>query len=100
MSVTIKATRTCCLTGNVTITDIELEIRKQRTWTSPWIWISKGGVTGFEGFEMKDEVIARVYQNGWGACGGTPGKWDTLVISAEEMQKALAVLAEEPIPNT
>lgn len=50
-----------------------------------------GGPTGYESFSIGSRYtdLNGMCLKGWCACAGTPGTWDRLVISAEEMKKAI-----------
>lgn len=49
----------------------------------------KPGVTGYESYEFKPDSNSDIKSKGWSACSGTPGSWDRLWISPEEMTKAI-----------
>ncbi len=50
------------------------------------IWVTKGCVTGFENFTPQETKLDEIQD--WLACNGTPGEWDSLLISAKEMRRA------------
>jgi len=50
------------------------------------IKILEGGVTGYESFYLADY---KPWPDGWCACAGTDGRWDTLVISKDDLASAI-----------
>ena len=48
--------------------------------------ISKGGVTGYESFYVKD-YHDDFHEHGWMACMGTERSWDRLFVPAKSMKK-------------
>ncbi len=54
---------------------------------SVWLHIVSGGVTGYESFEYKPETEDRMRKDGWCACAGTDGRWNTLEIPAKSMAR-------------
>ncbi len=85
----MKGIRTNCYNGKQEEVDIEYEIRTYPTLEGKWLVITKGGVTGYESFQLTNESLSRLSKSGWSACAGTKNRWDTLFIPAKEMQKLL-----------
>ena len=84
MKVKVNAVRTDCCSGQDFNTEITLEKFFYEGNLNEWcVKVAEGGVTGFESFMVKDMN----FSTGWYACAGTEGRWDTLFIPAEEMQK-------------
>lgn len=54
-----------------------------------------GGVTGYESFVLEN-FIKEAYIPGqvWHACAGTPGRWDTLIIGAEDFKEIYETCVE------
>lgn len=70
--------------------ELDYEIRKEDSGVQGFYLLN--GVTGYESFYIKDNVIKRMCKSGWCACAGTKpigsaAGWDKLTISAEEMKK-------------
>jgi hypothetical protein len=53
-----------------------------------WVHM-KGGPTGYESFEYADGLKYGIVENGWMACGGTPGSWAQCFVPADEMAVAM-----------
>lgn len=84
---TIKGNRTNCFSRETR----EVELRYCAELGSLfrlWFHLSNG-VTGYESFEINPDSITDIKKNGWSACAGTPKRWDSLFVPAEEMTKAL-----------
>lgn len=89
----IKGILINCNTGNKSVVDLEYEIR---THNGVRYFKLLNEVTGYESFLIDDyngktdvNKLERIRNNGWRACMGTQGVWDELIITAEEMRKAL-----------
>lgn len=52
------------------------------------VFILHNGITGWESFYIKDDIIERLSKGGWHANVGVKGAWSDLMISAEEMKNA------------
>lgn len=94
----IKGIRTDCITKEEKEVELEYEIqvRSNQYGINRRIFRLLNGVTGYEGFYIDNEngkpesvLLKMLKRNGWKACMGTPRFYDELVISAEEMRKAL-----------
>ena len=48
-----------------------------------WIKLDPG-VTGYESASVNDLLRERQRADGWSACGGTPGSWDSLRVPESE----------------
>ncbi len=83
----IKAKRTNCITHIETEVDITLDKHWHSRLNSWWMEIVEGGVTGYESISFKALKEHIEDNRGWLACAGTKGRWDTLLISAEELKK-------------
>lgn len=55
-----------------------------------------GGPTGYESFTMHDETVAAMKECGWSACAGTPGSYNRLSFTADQMKAAFKQLDETP----
>lgn len=55
-----------------------------------------GGPTGYESFVMHDETVAAMKKRGWNACAGTPGSYNRLSFTADQMKAAFNQLDETP----
>lgn len=53
-----------------------------------------GGPTSYESFTMHDETIAAMKECGWSACAGTPGSYNRLSFTADQMKAAFKQLDE------
>ena len=84
--VEVDAIRTNCVTDKQVAMKV-LVNKKQAAILSDkqWIWIVKGGVTGYE--SMRVDSVREFTFGGWSACAGTKGRWDTLFLPAASMQK-------------
>lgn len=47
-----------------------------------------GGPTGYESFIMHDETVTAMKERGWRACIGTPGSYNRLISTADQMKAA------------
>ncbi len=54
--------------------------------------ISEGGITGYESCYAHDYFLNTVRVQGWLACAGTPGRYDSLMIPAKQMITGLRKL--------
>ncbi|MCK5601259.1 hypothetical protein KAR91_05310 [Candidatus Pacearchaeota archaeon] len=52
------------------------------------VFFLHGGPTGYESFHVDKKVIGRMMDRGWYACGGTPGRFNQLRFTAEQMRDA------------
>ena len=52
------------------------------------VFFLHNGPTGYESFHVDKKVIGRMMGRGWYACGGTPGRFNQLHFTAEQMQDA------------
>jgi len=50
----------------------------------PILHVSKGGVTGYEGYYVADLNIAKIKEEGIYLCAGTTGSWDELYLSGDQ----------------
>jgi len=83
----VEALRTPCISDKPTYqTVIHIKRRYLNELKSWWIYVAKGGVTGYESMEEKD-VDTMCGGWGWCVCAGAKNKYDKLSIPAEEMQK-------------
>ena len=81
----VLAIRTHCISG--ISKNIEVTIA-QRYWPSLeswWIEILSGAVTGYESMEVRN--LKGRTKDGWSACAGTKGRWDTLFLPPQSMQR-------------
>jgi hypothetical protein len=68
----------------------EVELRYEiRNYMGKQIFHLLGGPTGFENFVVSaaDDTIYKTSTFGWLACAGTPGVYDKLFITADEMKR-------------
>ena len=89
----IKGIMTDCNTSKKFVVDLDYEIK---THNGIRYFQLLNGVTGFESFyiddyygKTKENTLNRIRKNGWRANMGTKGVWNELMITAEEMTKAL-----------
>lgn len=89
----MKGIMTDCNTGKESVVDLDYEIK---THDRIRYFQLLNGVTGFESFyiddydgKIKENTLSRMRKNGWRANMGTKGVWNELMITAEEMTKAL-----------
>ena len=89
----MKGILTNCDTGKESVVELEYEIRADNGIR---YFQLLNGVTGAESFyiddfdgKLRESKLIRLRKNGWRANMGTKGVWDDLMISAEEMTKAL-----------
>lgn len=81
----IKGILTDCVTNKESIIELEYEINEKDDHSLVFQLIN--GVTGYESFYIDDYAEENMPMFGWLACAGTPKRWDTLFIPAEEMKK-------------
>lgn len=82
----VQAERTGCGVGDATtMTTVHVKRRYHDELTSWWIYVSEGGVTGYESME-ESHVQARTDVGGWCANMGTKNTWDKLFLPAESMK--------------
>ena len=80
----VRAQRTGCGENDSTSwTTVHVKRKYHKELQSWWVYISSGGVTGYESIEA-DRVKSHNI-DGWCACAGTPGKWDKLFLPAVAM---------------
>ena len=84
----VYGTRTNCTTGEKKTVDLFVELRYSKSLDTWWLHIVRGGVTGYESIELSKIVECK---EGWHACAGTKGQWDTLFIS----ERWLNIICEE-----
>jgi hypothetical protein len=85
-NITVPAIRTKLRT-NAKVEHVEVTFTFTEEGERKVLSIIEGGVTGYEGFYIKDASIARMRIGGWTACMGTASRWDRLMVSAESMGK-------------
>lgn len=85
--VIVDARRTCCHNGRTMSVKITVERYFYKSLDSWWYQIIKGNVTGYESIRCD-----KLSKDGWFACMGTEGKWDTLFVPAKSVAKILEVL--------
>ena len=88
--VNVKAEQTHCTTRKKTIIDVVLAVRDDALRLY-------GGPTGHESFLLKhtngDAVnVGDLCREGWWACAGTQGRWDSLFVPPESMKRAVEIL--------
>lgn len=74
------------------IVDVDFEIRYSESLESDWIYIIKGGVTGYESAEWRkliEDYPNRSVFTSWLACAGTLNKYHRLDIPMSEVIKFL-----------
>jgi len=81
----IKGIRTDCVTGEAREVEVNFSLTPIE---DNFIFTLLNGPTGYEAFYLNERTVKKLSEIGWIACIGTPGKWDRLFISAEEMKKA------------
>ena len=92
---TYKGIRTNSHTLIPEIVDIEFEIRhfdKGNLAGEDWLYVTKGGVTGYESAQLKemvDSYLERSVFTTWTACMGTLNKYPRLEIPMSEVIKFL-----------
>lgn len=89
----IKGIRTDAWSREVREVELKYEIRKSYNEKDDAFFIIEGGVTGYESFIIEDDNLNRMALKGWTACMGTftgpSGRWDKLMVEADEMKKVL-----------
>ena len=55
------------------------------------VFFLRGGPTGYESFIMDNETVAAMKERGWTACAGTPGSYNRLSFTADQMKDAFAL---------
>jgi hypothetical protein len=92
----IKGIRTNSVTGEEREVIIGYEIRENTKKDGREAFWLIGGPTGYESFLVEpdrgkywDDMMEWITTRGWNACAGTPGRWDRLWISPEEMLRVL-----------
>jgi len=88
----VQAERTNSHGGQTYMTEVLINKRFEKELNEEYIWIIKGGVTGYE--SMSVEHVPERLTHGWSVCVGTKGRWDTLFLPAESMQKIAEWLKE------
>lgn len=89
----VRAQRTSCIKdGRTWTTCVHVKRRWHEELKSWWVYVTRGGVTGYE--SMRVDRVSDMCDNGWCACAGTKNKWDKLHVSAEEMQKVSQWLSQ------
>ncbi len=83
--VDVLAELTNCMTDNKVKMTVHVKRQYHKDLQSWWIYISSGGVTGYESMREKD--VKTMNMDGWCACGGTKGKYDKLFLPGESMRK-------------
>jgi len=74
------------------IVDVDFEIIYSESLKSDWIYVTKGGVTGYESAEVRkliEDYPKRSMFEYWVACGGTLNKYHRLNIPMSEVIKYL-----------
>jgi len=84
---TIKGKRTNLTTQEVSEVELSYYVELGSLFRL-WFHIQPG-VTGYESFEFCPDANSNIKLKGWVACVGTPGSWDRLEISPEEMTAAI-----------
>ena len=85
-SLVVQAEKTSCISNEQTrIVSVCVKIKYHEEPKSQWIYLAEGGVTGYE--SMPVDGVSERLNDGWCACAGTKGRWDTLFIPADSMQK-------------
>ena len=85
--------RTNCRTDKQVTMKVLVNKKESSTYPGEWwVWIIKGGVTGYE--SMRVDSVREFTFGGWSACAGTKGRWDALFLPAESMQKIAEWLKE------
>jgi len=78
-----KAIKTNCVTGIPKITEVGFVIRGE------WLYISKGGITGFESARFKELTENNRIWDRWMACMGTHRRYDRLEVPIVEIKRFL-----------
>ncbi len=81
----IKGILTNCVTNKESTIELKYEINERDNHELVFRLIN--GVTGCESFYIDEYAKENMPMFGWLACAGTPKRWDTLFIPAEEMKK-------------
>lgn len=90
----IKGILTNCITNRESTIDLEYEINEQDNHELVFQLIN--GVTGYESFYIDKYSKESMPMFGWLACAGTPERWATLFIPAEEMKKVFNEINKVP----
>ena len=65
--------------------DYEFEISNDNNRN---VFFLRGGPTGYESFIMHPTTITAMKERGWIACNGTPGSYNRLLFTADQMKAA------------
>lgn len=72
--------------------DVDFEMRHSERLNSEWVYVIKGGVTGYESAQL-DKLIDGLHKESafitWTACAGTLNKYHRLEIPMSEVIKFL-----------
>ena len=79
----VYGTRTHHTTGEEKTVELFVELRYSKSLGTWWLYIIKGGVTGYESISV--DALMKQDGDGWFACAGTKGRWDTLFITERWM---------------
>jgi hypothetical protein len=88
---TLKATRRYLASSKDIESEVEVIVRIEdhRSEHGGVIFrIVEGGVTGWESFFVTDRNLRATCLDGWNACAGTRGRWDSLFIPPDQMRLA------------
>ena len=88
----VKARRIDCMTTQSKTVNLEVEVKYSETLKAYWVYITKGGVTGFESLSVKNMCAGK---GGWWACAGTKGRWDSLYVPADQIELIRNTLIKE-----
>jgi len=83
--ITVKGIRTNCFSGKSNEVEVDCEKKHNTFLDSDWVWIVRGGVTGYESIEVSKLQACKDSMKDWVACSGTKGVWDNLVIPISEV---------------
>lgn len=84
MLISVKTIRTNSCSGEIYEETGELLIRKDEKGIH--VYMTKGGVTGFESFTVHPSH--ELWVNDWCACMGRASEYDTVTVPKEEMERA------------
>ena len=89
--ITVSAEVTDCYSNAKSTIDCDLSLVKNNNNELSICASAEGSFTGFESFNV-DAFLLHGYPNGWLACAGRRGEYDTLYISQSEIERALKSL--------